>query len=87
MLQQLPLSDLPISSGFHSNYEKSYIGYNINGMFLISEVVPENKDMKDAVGNFIYEYVEKWVGNQCAGKITGMILGLPLEKIKRVLYN
>jgi len=63
MLQQLPLSDLPISNGFHSNYEKSYIGYNINGMFLISAIVPENKDMKDTVGNFIYEYVEKWVGN------------------------
>ena len=43
--------------------------------------------MKDTVGNFIYEYVEKWVGNQFAGKITGMILDLPLEEIKRVLYN
>ena len=87
MVQQLPLSDLPISSGFHSNYEKSYIGYNTEGIFHISAIVPENKDMKDTVGNFIYEYVEKWVGNQLAGKITGMILDLPLDEIKRVLYN
>jgi len=27
------------------------------------------------------------VGEQFAGKITGMILDLPLEEIKKVLYN
>ena len=50
-------------------------------------MTPDNENMKDMVGNFIYEHIQKIVGDQLVGKITGMILDLPLEEIKRVLYN
>jgi Poly-adenylate binding protein, unique domain len=39
------------------------------------------------VGEFIYTYVEKFVGEAMAGKITGMLLDLPLEEIKKFLYD
>ena len=61
--------------------------YNIEGYFLIHIVTPDNDNMKDTVGNFIYEYIQEIVGETLAGKITGMILDLPLYEIKSVLYN
>jgi len=61
--------------------------YNLEGHGLIPAVTPDNENMKDMVGNFIYEHIQKIVGDALVGKITGMILDLPLEEIKRVLYN
>lgn len=61
--------------------------YNLEGHSLIHLVIPDNDNMKDTVGNFIYEYIQMIVGDELVGKITGMILDLPLEEIKIVLYN
>ncbi len=43
---------------------------------LIPAVVPQNANFKEMVGEFIYNYVEKFVGEANAGKITGMLLDL-----------
>jgi len=61
--------------------------YNFEGHSLIHLVISDNDNMKDTVGNFIYEYIQDMVGNEHVGKITGMILDIRLEEIKRVLYN
>lgn len=37
--------------------------YNLEGHGLIAAVTPDNENMKDIVGNFIYEHIEKMVGN------------------------
>jgi hypothetical protein len=60
--------------------------YNARGFGLLPAIVPENPNYKDLVGNFIYEYVEKLVGNR-VGKITGMLISLTIEEIKACLYD
>ena len=37
--------------------------YNIRGYGFLPAVVPENPNYKGIVGEFIYEFVEKLVGN------------------------
>jgi hypothetical protein len=41
---------------------------------------------KNQVGDYIFEIVDKKYSNQ-AGKITGMLIALPTEKIKRMIEN
>ncbi len=50
-------------------------------------IVPENGNLKQMVGEFVYTYVEKLVGEANAPKITGMLIDLPLEEIKMYLYD
>jgi hypothetical protein len=54
---------------------------------IIPAVVPNNPNLKQFVGEFIYEYVERLVGEERAPKITGMLIDLPLEEIKGYLYD
>jgi len=54
---------------------------------LIPAVVPQNPNLKEMVGEFIYNYAEKFVGEANAGKITGMLLDLKQEEIKKYLYD
>jgi cell division protein FtsW (lipid II flippase) len=37
------------------------------------------------IGEYIYEYVEKIVGDEKAPKVTGMLIDLPIEEIKQYL--
>ena len=62
-------------------------GYNAKGFSLLPAIVPENPNIKRFVGEFIYEYVEKFVGEERAPKITGMLIDLPLPEIKGYLYD
>lgn len=61
--------------------------YNQNGFSMLPGVVPHNPNLKNFVGEFIYSYVEKLVGEQMAPKITGMLIDLPIEEIKAYLYS
>ena len=61
--------------------------YNQKGFTYLPAVVPHNPNYKALVGEFIYEYVEKFVGDQRAPKITGMLIDLPIEEIKAYLYD
>ena len=61
--------------------------YNQRGFGLLPAIVPENTNYKRMVGEFIYEYVEKLVGEDKAPKITGMLIDLPIEEIKGYLYD
>ena len=60
--------------------------YNKKGFGFIAAIVPEN-NYKSIAGEFIYEYVEKFVGEQKAPKITGMLIDLPIDDIKMYLYD
>jgi hypothetical protein len=59
----------------------------MKGYSLLPAIVPENPNIKSLVGEFIYEYVEKFVGEQRAPKITGMLIDLPHPEIKAYLYD
>jgi hypothetical protein len=61
--------------------------YNQKGFGYLPAVVPQNPNYKAIVGEFIYEYVEKFVGDQRAPKITGMLIDLPIDEIKGYLYD
>jgi hypothetical protein len=61
--------------------------YNARGFGFLPAIVPENPNYKELVGEFIYEYVEKLVGNVRAPKITGMLIALKIEEIKACLYD
>jgi hypothetical protein len=61
--------------------------YNKRGAHLIPAVAPQNPNVKEMIGEFIYSYVEKFVGEAMAGKITGMLLDLPHEEIKKYIYD
>ncbi len=45
-------------------------------------IVPSEPNYKAIAGEFIYEYVEKFVGDHRAPKITGMLIDLPIDEIK-----
>jgi hypothetical protein len=59
----------------------------LQGTLLVSAVVPENPIYKDQVGEFIYDLVEKLVGEDTAPKLTGMLIDLPLDDIKLYLAD
>ena len=46
-----------------------------------------NPNYKNQVGEFIFEYVEKLVGETKAPKITGMLIDLPIEEIQGYLQD
>ena len=54
---------------------------------MIPAVVPQNQNLREMVGTFIYDYVEKFVGENFAPKVTGMLLDMPLNEIKEYLYD
>ena len=54
---------------------------------MIYGVVPANPKIKDFVGNFIYPYVEKFVGKDKAGYVTGLLIDLDINMIKGYLYD
>jgi hypothetical protein len=54
---------------------------------LIPAVAPQNPNLKEMVGTFIYDYVEKFVGESSAPKVTGMLIDMPLNEIKEYLYD
>jgi hypothetical protein len=61
--------------------------YNQEGFKLIPAVDPRNANLKNMVGEFIYEYVERIATEAYAPKITGMLIDLPLDDIKAYLYD
>ena len=61
--------------------------YNQKGFSYLPAVFPENPNLKQMVGEFIYSYVEEFVGENLAPKITGMLIDLPIEDIKAYLYD
>ena len=38
-------------------------------------------------GEYIYEYVSRMVGEEKAGKITGLLIDLSIDEIKAYLYD
>ncbi len=54
---------------------------------MLPGVVPHNPNLKQFVGEFIYTYVERLVGENMAPKITGMLIDLPIDDIKGYLYS
>ena len=61
--------------------------YNLKGFGFLPVVVPENPNLKQFVGEFIYEFVEQIIGEERAPKVTGMLIDLPIEEIKGYLYD
>merc|ERR1719389_190777 len=53
---------------------------------IINAVTPENPNYKDQVGTVLYEYITALVGPK-APKVTGMIIDLPVEDIRRVMQD
>ncbi len=50
-------------------------------------VTPANPNYKNQVGEFIYEYVEKIMGEEKAPKITGMLIDLSIPEIHAYLID
>jgi hypothetical protein len=72
---------------------QTYNDFNINNMPNETEQPQPINDKpifdytnKNQVGDYIFEIVDKKYSNQ-AGKITGMLIALPTEKIKRMIEN
>lgn len=61
--------------------------YNLRGFNLIPAVVPENPHYKKQIGEFIYDIVERFVGEERAPKVTGMLIDLSIDEIKAYLYD
>ena len=86
MSQQMPPQSMvsggtSMNSGGQANQNAQlshqYI-QEVNAMFMSSEFKNgETHEKKEMVGNTIYKYVEKLVGENKAPKITGMLIDLP----------
>ncbi len=61
--------------------------YNNTGFSYIPKLNAENPNYKQMVGDFIYPYVEEFVGEYIAPLITGMLIDSPIYEIKIYLYN
>jgi hypothetical protein len=69
------------------NQDPMINAYNQRGFTLLPAITPENPNYKSMVGDFIFDYVEKFVGPERAPKITGMLIDLHMEEIKAYLYD
>ena len=54
---------------------------------LLPAVVPQNPNLKQMVGENIFEFVEKVAGDNYAPKITGMLIDLPIEEIRAYMQS
>mmetsp|Transcript_30593 Transcript_30593/g.30052 ORF Transcript_30593/g.30052 Transcript_30593/m.30052 type:complete len:101 (+) Transcript_30593:1632-1934(+) len=54
---------------------------------LLPAVVPQNPNLKQMVGENIFEFVEKVAGDDYAPKITGMLIDLPLEEVRAYMQS
>ncbi len=61
--------------------------YNIGGFQLWPAIDPENPNYKNMAGEYIYEYVNRMVGEEKAGKITGLLIDLSIDEVKGYLYD
>ena len=61
--------------------------YNIGGFNLWPAIFQENPNYKNMAGEYIYEYVNRMVGEEKAGKITGLLIDLSVDEIKAYLYD
>ena len=61
--------------------------YNIGGFQLWPAIDPENPNYKNMAGEYIYDYVSRMVGEDKAGKITGLLIDLPIDEVKAYLYD
>ena len=46
-----------------------------------------NPNLKDQVGQIIFDYIEKMVGQERAPKITGMLIELPIQQIQMYMSS
>ena len=54
---------------------------------MLPAVQERNPNLKDQVGQIIFDYIEKMVGQERAPKITGMLIDLPIPEIQRYVTN
>ena len=76
-----------LKTGYLQSADPKHNAYNQKGFNLLPAIVPENPNLKQMVGEFIYDFVEGLVGEAAAPKITGMLIDLPIEEIKAYLYD
>lgn len=48
---------------------------------------PENPNYKTQVGQIIFSFVAKFIGVEKAPKVTGMLIDLSIEEVRRYLQN
>ena len=91
MNQGTPLNTataVEIEQAAHKADPDPYINaYNMQGFSMLPEIVPQNPNVKQFVGEFIYEYVKRIIGKDLAPKITGMLIDLSPVEIKNYLYD
>ena len=69
-----------------SNDESAVAFYKSTGPIL-NRLIESNPNYKQEVGNAIFEFVKKIVGEEKAPKITGMFIGMTLSNIKRCMVD
>jgi hypothetical protein len=52
--------------------------YEMKALRMLPAVQERNPNLKDQVGQIIFDYIEKMVGQERAPKITGMLIELPI---------
>lgn len=54
---------------------------------ILPAVLPENAVYKNQVGQTIYNFVARFIGPAGAPKVTGMLIDLSVEEIRKYLVN
>jgi hypothetical protein len=54
---------------------------------MLPAVQERNPNLKDQVGQIIFDYIEKMVGQERAPKITGMLIELPIPQIQMYMSS
>jgi hypothetical protein len=89
MMQGLPPQGAPMMQGQvpPQNIPPEIQEYLIEGNKILPAVVPANPNYKNQVGEFIYEHVERFVGEELAPKVTGMLIDMPQAEIQGYLVD
>lgn len=61
--------------------------YEIKALRMLPAVQERNPNLKDQVGQIIFDYIEKMVGQERAPKITGMLIELPIPQIQMYMSS
>jgi len=63
------------------------IEYYNQAVLIMSAIVPHNPTLKQNVGNVIFPFVSRLIGSEKAPKITGMLVDLNIDDLRKQLLS
>ena len=58
----------------------------MSGLQILTDVVPENPNYEELIGNFFFEFIRPLIGDK-ATKVTVMLINMPIYDIRMIIQD